>query len=99
MGISKKKIVNIAQTKLIKLNTSFGLVVRFNLGKSGKITYLKYDKSIKLKLIDVLFGYNEMEFNINLVILNAKMCISKFRYGTYFSLLLLFERELHLRNL
>jgi hypothetical protein len=66
-------------------------------------TYLKYNKSIKLKLVDVLFGYNEIETNsevlaINLFILIAKMCISKFRYGTYFNISLLFERELRLRN-
>ena len=32
------------------------------------------------------------------VILIAKMCISKYRYGQYFDLSLLFERELGLRN-
>ena len=32
------------------------------------------------------------------VILIAKMCISKYRYGKYLDLILLFERELSLRN-
>ena len=61
------------------------------------------DKLIKLKLKDVLFGYNETEngsdiLAINHVILIAKMCISKYRYGIYYDLFFLFERELSLRN-
>ena len=61
------------------------------------------DKLIKLKLKDVLFGYNETEngsdiLAINHVILIAKMCISKYRYGKYYALFFLFERELSLRN-
>ncbi len=64
---------------------------------------MKFDKSIKLELKDVLFGYNETEngsdvLAINHVILIAKMCISKYRYGKYFDLFFLFERELSLRN-
>ena len=52
--------------------------------------YMKFDKLIKLK--DLLFGYNETENSsdvlaINHVILIAKMCISKYRYGKYFDLL------------
>ena len=35
---------------------------------------------------------------INHVILIAKMCISKYRYGKYYDLFFLFERELSLRN-
>ena len=63
---------------------------------------MKFDKLIKLKLKDVLFGYNETENSsdvlaINHVILIAKMCISKYRYDKYIDLLL-FERELSLRN-
>ena len=64
---------------------------------------MKFDKLIKLKLKEVLFGYNETENNsdvlaINHVILIAKMCISKYRYGRYYDLFFLFERELSLRN-
>ena len=64
---------------------------------------MKVDKLIKLKLKDVLFGYNETENSndvlaINHVIPIAKMCISKYRYGKYFDPFLLFERELNLRN-
>ena len=64
---------------------------------------MKFDKLIKLKLKDVLFGYNETEngsdvLAINHVILIAKMCISKYRYGKYYDLLFLIERELSLRN-
>ena len=62
---------------------------------------MKFDKLIKLK--DVLFGYNETEngsdvLAISRVILIAKMCISKYRYGKYYDLFFLFERELGLRN-
>ena len=54
---------------------------------------------MRLKLKAVLFGYNETESNsdvlaINHVILIAKMCISKYRYGKYFDLFFLFERKL-----
>ena len=71
--------------------------------KVEEYAYLKFDKLIKLKLKDVLFGYNETEnssdiLDINHVILIAKMCISKYRYGKYFDLFFLFERELRLRN-
>ena len=64
---------------------------------------MKFDKLIKLKLKDVLFGYNETEngsdvLAINRVILIAKMCISKYRYGKYYDRFFLFERELGLRN-
>ena len=64
---------------------------------------MKFDKLIKLKLKNVLFGYNEREngsdvLTINHVILIAKMCISKYRYGKDFDLFFLFERELSLRN-
>ena len=64
---------------------------------------LKFDKLTKLKLKDVLFGYNETENSsdvpaINHVTLKAKICISKYRYGKYFNLFFLFERELSLRN-
>ena len=91
--------------KLITLNISFGLVVKFiYFGKKvEEYAYLKFDKLIKLKLKDVLFGYNETEngsdvLAINHVILIAKMCISKYRYGKYYDLFFLFERELSLRN-
>ena len=56
---------------------------------------------------DVLFGYNdgynETENDsdvlaINHVILIAKMCISKYRYGKYYDLFFLFEGVLSLRN-
>ena len=65
--------------------------------------YLKFDKLIQLKLKDILFGYNETENSGNVLaiihaILIAKMCISKYRYGKYFDLFLLFEREPSLRN-
>ena len=71
--------------------------------KVEEYAYLKFDKLIKLKLKDVLFGYNETEngsdvLAINHVILIAKMCISKYRYGKYLDLFFLFERELSLRN-
>ena len=64
---------------------------------------MKFDKLIKLKLKDVLLGYNETEngsdvLAINHVILIAKMCISKHRYGKYYDLFFLFEIELSLRN-
>ena len=71
--------------------------------KVEEYAYLKFDKLIKLKLKDVLLGYNETEngsdvIAINHVILIAKMCNSKYRYGKYFDLFFLFERELSLRN-
>ena len=89
--------------KLITLNISLGLVVKLIWKKVEEYAYLKFDKLIKLKLMDVLFGYNETENSgdvlaINHVILIAKMCISKYRYGKYFDLFFLFERELRLRN-
>ena len=73
------------------------------LEKVEEYAYLKFDKLMRLKLKAVLFGYNETESNsdvlaINHVILIAKMCISKYRYGKYFDLLLLFEKELSSRN-
>ena len=71
--------------------------------KVEEYAYLKLDKLIKLKLNNVLFVYNETGNSsdvlvINNVILLAKMCISKYRYGKYFDLFLLFERELGFRN-
>ena len=89
--------------KLITLNISLGLVVKLIWKKVEEYAYLKFDKLIKLKLMDVLFGYNETENSgdvlaINHVILIAKMCISKYTYGKYFDLFFLFERELRLRN-
>ena len=91
--------------KLITLNISFGLVVKLiEFGKKIEdYAYLKFGKLIKLELKDVLFGYNETENSsdvlaINHVILIAKMCISKYRYGKYYDLFFLFERELSLRN-
>ena len=89
--------------KLITLNISFGLVVKLIWKKVEEYAYLKFDKLIKLKLKDVLFGYNETEngsdvLDINHVILIAKMCISKYRYGNYFDLFFLFERELRINK-
>ena len=71
--------------------------------KLEEYAYLKFDKLIKLKLKDVLFGYNETEngsdvLTINHVILITKMCISRYRYGKYYDLIFLFERVLSLRN-
>ena len=72
--------------------------------KVKEYTYnLKFNKLMKLKLKDVLFGYNETENSsyvlaTNHVILIAKMCISKDRYSKRFDLFHLFERELSLRN-
>ena len=66
---------------------------------------LKCNTTIKLKLTDALLGYSGLENNsevqlvINHVILIAKMCISKFKYSTYFNLLLLFEKEVNIRKL
>ena len=63
---------------------------------------LKCNTTIKLKLTDALLGYSglknnsEVQLVINHVILIAKMCISKFKYSTYFNLLLLFEKEVNL---
>ena len=47
---------------------------------------MKFDKLVKFKLKDVLFGYDKTENSsdvlaINHVIQIAKMCVSKYRYG------------------
>ena len=66
---------------------------------------LKCNTTIKLKITDALLGYSglennsEVQFVINHVILIAKMCISKFKYSTYFNLLLLSEKEVNIRKL
>ena len=65
---------------------------------------LKCNTTIKLKLTDALLGCGGLENNsevqlaINHVIQTAKMCISKFKYSTYFNLLLLFEKEVNIRK-
>ena len=61
--------------------------------------YPKYNKSVQFKLVDTILAntqmknQNQMQLAINRVILITKMCLSKFKYGTYFSLLLLFEEN------
>ena len=77
--------------KLITLEKNWGSCGKINLiwKKVEEYAYLKFDKLMKLKLKDVLFGYNETEngsdvLAINHAILIAKMCISKYRYGKYY---------------
>ena len=65
--------------------------------------YIQTGKQIKLSVTDVLLGYTSAEFNrcdiqfVNKTILIAKMCISKFKYGTAHNIACIFEAEMHLR--
>ena len=65
--------------KLITLNVSFGLVVKLiQFGKKlADYAYLKFDKLIKLKLKDVLFGYKEKENSGDVLAINHVILIEK----------------------
>ena len=66
--------------------------------------YIRTGKQIKLSVTDVLLGYRSTDFNshdiqfINKTILIAKMCISKFRYGTAHNIACIYEAEMNLRS-
>ena len=103
LGISENRNCKFCTHEIDYIEHFFWSCAKINLiwKKVEEYAYLKFDKLLKLKLKDVLFGYNETGNSsdvINTVILLAKMCISKCRYGKYFDLFLLFERELSLRN-
>jgi hypothetical protein len=63
------------------------------------------DRTIVLSDRQILFGMFQPDFpkygisKLNHVILIAKLCISKFKYGNHHNLLLLFQYELKLRGL
>ena len=65
--------------------------------------YTRIGKQIHLNPTNVLLGYTESGFNrkeiqlINKTILIAKMCISKFKYGTAYNIAYMFEAEMQLR--
>ena len=70
------------------------------------VFYHKYQKQVILNEITILFGIvgsvflSVEEINcINHLILIAKMCISKYKYGTPIMLNIMFEKELSLRGL
>ena len=105
MGIFENRNCKLSTDEIDYIEHFFWLCGKINLiwKKVKEYAYFKFDKSIQLISKDVLFRYNEMENSsdglvINHVILIAKMCISKYRYGKYFDLFPLFERELSLRN-
>ena len=62
-------------------------------------------KCINISTEIALFGYFESKLskklkdNINHIILIAKMCISKFKYGKGYDLLTMFDKECKLRNI
>ena len=64
---------------------------------------IKYGKIIKLQNTDILFGKDvesPKKFTyLNSLILIAKMCISKFKYGQHPNILYLFTRECKLRKI
>eukprot|EP00745_Piridium_sociabile_P036410 TRINITY_DN6533_c0_g1_i2.p1 TRINITY_DN6533_c0_g1~~TRINITY_DN6533_c0_g1_i2.p1 ORF type:complete len:542 (-),score=44.64 TRINITY_DN6533_c0_g1_i2:327-1952(-) len=74
--------------------------------KVKEVFFRKYHKLVHLNEINILLGIvddafcitEEMNY-INNLILVAKMCISKFRYGTPIHLDIMFEKELMLRGL
>ena len=105
MGISENRNCKFCTDEIDYSEHFFWSCGKINLiwKKVEEYAYLKFDKLIKLQLKDVLFGYNETEngsdvLDINHVILIAKMCSSKYRYGKYFDMLFLFKRELSLKN-
>ena len=70
------------------------------------VFYRTYHKQINLNEISILFGIVENvslsvveRCFINHLILVAKMCISKYKYGTPLHLIIMFEKELYLREL
>ena len=66
--------------------------------------YKKHNIKVKLEAVNVLLGFNSDTYSdmivryINLLIIIAKMCIGKYRYGTPLDISIL-ERELDLRGL
>ena len=105
MGIPKNRNCKFCTDEIDYIEHFFWSCGKVNLiwKNIEEYAYLKFDKLIKLKLKDVLFGYNETKngsdvLAINHVIIIAKMCISKYRYSKYYDLFFLFERELSLRN-
>ena len=67
-----------------------------------KIAASKYGKLTTLSVEDILFGvgtkYNSYVF-LNTLIFLGKQTVSRFKYGKYANLIILFEQELQLRNL
>ena len=94
--------------KLIILIISFSLVKKikqiWSLTESRFLA--KFSKRISLSCQDALLGIvskdglsNQMFLYINHLILVAKLCISKFKYGNASNISCLFERECRFRNL
>ena len=78
----------------------------FNIWKLVEQTaYKKYDVKVKQDAVKVLLGFNSNILSlsilkcINHVIITAKMCISKFRYGTPLEISYIFDRAMKLREL
>ena len=67
--------------------------------------YILTGKQFTLTCCDVLFGFKVDQLNnsdiriANKIILVAKMCISKYKYGNRLNIISIFERELMLRNI
>ena len=74
--------------------------------KVKDVFYSTYHKQIDINEINILFGVLNNVFLsadeqcfLNHLMLIAKMCISKYKYGTPLDILIIFERELCLRGL
>jgi len=68
------------------------------------IIFKKYKMRMKLSSTEILCGYTERISlerykYLNLLFLVAKMCVSKFRYGTPIDITIMFEKELLLRKI
>ena len=89
---------------LILWNISF-LTVHSIWGKVEDVCFEKCQQRIRLTAEHALLGYRSPDLNaadvcyINHVMLVAKMCISKFKYGTPLNIECMFEAELRLRKL
>jgi len=69
---------------------------------NGRISNI-IGKKVNLSETDILFGYNdenkENNAHINQIVSVVKMCISKYRYGKHFNIVLLLQKELRLRHM
>ena len=57
---------------------------------------------VKLVVTDVFFGFQSDNRNydvLNKLILIAKLCINKFRYGDYNDIIILFKQQCSYRNI
>lgn len=62
-----------------------------------------YGKLVHLTTKDIMLGYEHQSFSefsfLNKLIIVAKLCISKYKYGEYSNLIVLFDRECRIRKL